>query len=58
MTDEEIYIIKVIHTHLNINTHSKEGAHFYVLSDHLGYDLILGMAWMQHHDSQMEAKWG
>ena len=56
VTGEEIYIIKIIHTCLDINTHSKKSAHFYVLSDHLDYDLILEMVWMQHHDSWMEAK--
>ena len=58
VTGEEIQITRVVRTNLDIGTHSEKGAYFYVLPDHLGYDLILGLAWLQHNDSRMEAKRG
>ena len=41
-----------------MGTHSEENAFFYVLPDNLGYDLILGLPWLNWHDRQLEAKRG
>lgn len=57
-TGTEVQITRVVRTCLDIDTHSEKGAYFYVLPDQLGYDLILGLAWMQHHDALMETKRG
>ena len=43
---------------MDMGTHSKENAFFYVLPDNLGYDLILGLPWLNQHDGQLEAKRG
>lgn len=49
--DEITHIVRVT---LDIDTHSEQNAHFYVLQDCVGYDLILGEAWAVKHDVKIE----
>ena len=39
-----------------MGTYSEENAFFYILPDNLGYDLILGLPWLNQHNRQLEAK--
>ena len=32
---------------MDLGSHSEEGVFFYVLPNNLGYDLILGLPWLQ-----------
>ncbi|CBF89606.1 hypothetical protein AN0376.2 [Aspergillus nidulans FGSC A4] len=43
---------------LDIGAHTEKGAYFYVIPDNLGYDLILGLPWLEQHDGRLEAKRG
>ncbi|EAA65145.1 hypothetical protein AN0003.2 [Aspergillus nidulans FGSC A4] len=35
---------------LDIRAHTEKGAYFYVIPDNLGYDLILGLPWLEQHN--------
>ena len=51
-------INKIIQVQLDIGAHTEKGAYFYVIPDNLGYDLILGLPWLEQHDGRLEAKRG
>lgn len=51
-------ITKVARARMDIDSHTEEGAFFYVVPDHLGYDLILGLPWLRRHDACLEPKRG
>jgi hypothetical protein len=51
-------INKIIQVQLDIGAHTERGAYFYVIPDNLGYDLILGLPWLEQHDGRLEAKRG
>lgn len=51
-------ITQIVRTRMDIGTHSEDGAFFYVLPDNLGYDLILGLPWLNRFDGRLEAKRG
>ena len=52
------YIMHIVWTRMDMGTHSEENAFFYVLPDNLGYNLILGLPWLNQHNRQLEAKRG
>ena len=58
VTGQIEYITHIVRTRMDMGTHSEENAFFYVLPDNLGYDLILGLPWLNRHDGQLEAKRG
>ncbi|EAA64859.1 hypothetical protein AN2027.2 [Aspergillus nidulans FGSC A4] len=51
-------INKIVRVQLDIGAHTEKGAYFYVIPDNLGYDLILGLPWLEQHDGRLEAKRG
>jgi hypothetical protein len=51
-------INKIIQVQLDIRVHTKRGAYFYIIPDNLGYNLILGLPWLEQHDRRLEAKRG
>lgn len=58
VTGEVEFITQVVRTRMDIDSHTEEGAYFYVIPDHLGYDLILGKPWLVRHDGRLEPKRG
>ena len=57
-TSQIEYITHIVWTRMDIGTHSEENVFFYILPDNLGYDLILGLPWLNQHNRQLEAKRG
>ena len=49
-TSQIKYIMHIVWTRMDIGTHSEENVFFYILPDNLGYDLILGLPWLNQHD--------
>lgn len=45
---------RIVNVTLDVDSHTEQNAHFYVAPDYLGYDLILGQAWMRKHDIRLE----
>ncbi|EAA59061.1 hypothetical protein AN3500.2 [Aspergillus nidulans FGSC A4] len=45
-------INKIVRVQLDIGAHTEKGAYFYVIPDNLGYDLILGLPWLEQHDGR------
>ena len=52
---KEDRINKIIKVNININRHQQD-VFFYIIRDHLGYDLILGKLWMIHHNIKITPK--
>jgi transposase InsO family protein len=48
----------IVRTSLAVGRHYDQVAYFYVLPDHLGYDLILGLPWLEYHDARVEPRRG
>lgn len=49
---------EIVRVRLDIGTHSETGACLYVIPDQLGYDMILGMPWLERQEGQPDAKRG
>lgn len=47
-------IRQIVRSSLAIGNHFNRTAFFYVIPDHLGYDLILGLPWLKYHDARLE----
>lgn len=47
-------IQQVVRSSLSVRSHFDQVAYFYVIPDNLGYDLILGLPWLKHHDARLE----
>lgn len=58
VTGQTENITQIVRTRMDIGTHSEDGAFFYVLPDNHGYDLILGLPWLNRFDGRLEAKRG
>lgn len=54
----EGFIKQVVRARLDIDNHGEEGAFFYVMPDYLGYDLILGLPWLNRHDARLDPNRG
>jgi hypothetical protein len=55
---DKLTILEIVQVCLDIGTHIKRDLYLYVMPDYLGYDMILGLPWLERHDGQLEPKRG
>lgn len=54
----DTFITRIVRARLDLDSHSENDAYFYVMPDKLGYDLILGLPWLNRHDARIEPQRG